>query len=189
MDVKRRQVHVGVGSGGLGSSSGAGGASGAGGFPIGDVAPSDAIDGLEGVQNPQNPQKRMEELAREYELDALKNANRVPGQSLGLNDQSLGPNVDGVQLVQGGKGVATYGWKMFEDEELDRLMRQQDVQELLQKIRESARKDPEGTQRFLDDHPILASKLEAAVAQMVPQTSASGFGNGTPMGSGGDSGT
>jgi hypothetical protein len=128
-------------------------------FPMGEV-PVDAEVGAVREPGPQaDPAARLDDLIRAFERDAQRSAGRVPGQAKGLSDPELGGKLDGIHVdPHAPQGVRTYGWKMFEDEHED-AMRQQDVEELLRRLREAAQRDMEGTSRLLERHPVLATRL------------------------------
>lgn len=129
---------------------------------------------------------RLRELADRFEAQSGGGVQGAAGaQGRGLYDPSITAGANSANIdVQRGGGVATYGWKMYEDEH-ERIMQEQDVQEILQRIREAALQDPAGTQDFLKEHPALASQLSAALF-----SAAGSAGNGVGItGSSGSSGS
>jgi len=160
---KKRSVAVGgVGGPSGGGPGGAGGPGGGGAMPIGDVG-DDAPD-VDPAQDPnQDPWQRMKALADRLDPSAAQRVGGVEGsKQQGLMDPSITAGAESGNVDVSGGGVATYGWKMYEDEH-ERIMREQDVQELLQRLREAAAQDPAAAQNFLDQHPNLAAQISAAL--------------------------
>lgn len=76
-------------------------------------------------------------------------------------DPADSPENRGVDL--GGEDGAFKIWSTFKLYEDQDLTRQQDIQELLQRLRETAQKDTEGAAAFLRSRPELSSMLIAAL--------------------------
>lgn len=169
LNRKKRSVAVGGAGGGAGGGvGGAGGGAGGGGgegsmMPVGEIG-DDAPD-VDPSQDPNraNPIERLKELADRLDPVAAQRVGDVEGsRQQGLMDPSITDGALSGNVDISGGGVATYGWKMYEDEH-ERIMREQDVQELLQRLREAAAQDPKAAQNFLDQHPNLAAQISAAL--------------------------
>lgn len=76
-------------------------------------------------------------------------------------------------------------FKMFEDEE---LQREQDILEMLKRLREAAQLDAEGVQALLEGSPEAASKITEAISRVTAASEARLWlgPSGTPKASGGD---
>jgi hypothetical protein len=117
--------------------------------------------GMQGGMEPQpSIDPKVKNLAGAYELIA--------------SQSTIGP---------GGAGVTTMGWRMFEDENEDRMAVEKDwpaiVQRLLQGLHDAAQRDPSSVAALLRTHPHLSEGLSNAVW---------GEGGGDGGGSGGGGG-
>jgi hypothetical protein len=188
MFVNEKKRSFGIGGLGNASSSastaaGAGGPGGANG-PGGQAVPiEDASDQGQQVDPQSDPalrQLELRQLANRFEDQNNQAPTRVQGQSRGLLDPSLGGGSVHTQIDENGGGVTTYGWKMFEEEEekRDKIMREQDVLDLLQRLREEAVHDERGVATFLRAHPQLVSAMSEVMI-------GAGANNGVDPASGG----